>query len=252
MYEREFVEPVREPLALLLPRDVHAPYRIIERLAAHGDLRGERLFAEVHKRTADLEVFGKVVFPRHAEERFALHTIIRVAFEAHVHRRASIENTLIEYAHDAGIVVHGVVRAFRERLPAGGYEHRPARYVHRAEVDLVVARGFVLSRNLIFVLLGNLPRNGACGVVKFLEHIAFRHLLVANSSGKVLAERLDDGEVHAAARGIDGVTLHIVEIAVGVAAVVVVEAVKADELYDFLAFQRRLGDVREIYARGVA
>ena len=81
-----------------------------------------------------------------------------------------------------------------------------------------------------------MPRNGACGVVKFLEYIAFRHLLVANSSGKVLAERLDDGEVHAAARGIDGVTLHIVEIAVGVAAVVVVEAVKADELYDFLAF----------------
>ena len=67
----------------------------------HGDLRGERLFAEVHKRTADLEVFRKVVFPRHAEERFALHTIIRVAFEAHVHRRACVEDTLIEYAHDA-------------------------------------------------------------------------------------------------------------------------------------------------------
>ena len=97
-----------------------------------------------------------------------------------------------------------------------------------------------------------MPRNGACGVVKFLEHIAFCHLLVANSCGKILAERLDDGEVHAAARGINGVALHIVEIAVRIAAVVVVETVEADELYDFLAFQRRLGDVREIYARGVA
>ena len=243
MYEREFVEPVRKPLALLLPGDVHAPYCIIERLATHGDLRGERLFAEMHERTADLEVFGKVVFPRHAEERFALHAVVGVAFEAHVHGRACIEDALIEYAHDAGIVVHGIVRAFRERLPTGSYEHRAARYVHRAKVDLVVARGFVLSRNLIFVLLGNLPRNGARGVVKFLEHIAFRHLFVADSGGEVLTERLDDGEVHAAARSVNGVALHIVEIAVGIAAVVVVEAVKADELYDFLAFQRRLGDV---------
>ena len=52
MEQGELVEPVREELALLLPRHVEAPEGIVERFAAHRHLIDQRFLAEVHERTA--------------------------------------------------------------------------------------------------------------------------------------------------------------------------------------------------------
>ena len=56
MQERYLVEHVGKPQALLLPVQVDAPERILQRFAAHRHLVGERLFREMLQGSADLEI----------------------------------------------------------------------------------------------------------------------------------------------------------------------------------------------------
>ena len=81
MEEREFVEPVGEPLTLFLPRNVESPKGVVEGFAAHGDFRGERLLAEVHNRTAELQVFRELIVPIQADHGFALHAVVGVTLQ---------------------------------------------------------------------------------------------------------------------------------------------------------------------------
>ena len=76
MQERYLVEHIGEPLALLLPVEVHSPERIVERLGSHVHLGGEGLLREMLQGTAHLEILGKLVLPIDAKHGLALLPIV--------------------------------------------------------------------------------------------------------------------------------------------------------------------------------
>ena len=118
-----------------------------------------------------------------------------------------------------------------------------------------VGRGaFELSRQEETVLIGHLQGSGARGVVKLVEGVFLyqirRHALLLQEFLQRLAERLGRGEEHAAI--IDGVALHIVEVAVGVCLEVVVQTVAAQRLQQGNVLGLHFGDKALIDARRVA
>ena len=124
MQKRYFVEHVGEPLALALPVEVEAHEGVSERLCTHGHLGGEGLFGEVLQGSADLEVLREVVLPVHAKHGFAHLSVVGVALERHVDGCSSVDDTLVEDSHLAGIVVHRIVGAFGEGHTSCRDEHR--------------------------------------------------------------------------------------------------------------------------------
>ena len=112
MQQRQFVEHIRQPLRLLLPVDVEAPDGVLQRFVAHIDLRSQRLFGQMHHRTAQREVFGEVVLPVESEHRLALHAVTGIILERDADISASIDDALVEYGHLAGRIVDRVVAAF--------------------------------------------------------------------------------------------------------------------------------------------
>ena len=101
MYERQFVKPVGKALALLLPRQIKPPQRIVERLCPHRYLCRNGFLAEMHEGSTKLEVFAKVVFKVHAEHGFALHTIVGVALQTDINVCTSVQNAFIENTYNA-------------------------------------------------------------------------------------------------------------------------------------------------------
>ena len=81
MQQRQFVEHIRQPLALCLPIDVQTPQRILQRFRAHGNFRCQGLFTQVLQGTAYLEILGEIILPVEAEHAFALHAIIVVGLQ---------------------------------------------------------------------------------------------------------------------------------------------------------------------------
>ena len=61
--EGQFVEHVGEPLTLLLPVEVESPQCVVQWLAAHSHLGGERLLVHLLQRSAQLEVLREVILP---------------------------------------------------------------------------------------------------------------------------------------------------------------------------------------------
>ena len=159
--QRQFVEPVCEALALLLPGKVQPPKRVVQRFGTHGHLGGERFLAEVHESTSHLEILGEVIREVQAEHGFALHTIVRVTLQADVHTGARIQNALVENFNDARIIVHGIIGTFHQGLASSSNDHRTARNIHGSQLDFVIARSLVFAGNEELVFLGNLPGNGS-------------------------------------------------------------------------------------------
>ena len=254
MQEGQLVEHVREPLALLLPVDVQAPDSVAERLRSHVHLVGERLFGEVLERTRELEVLREVVLPVHAEHRLALLSVVGIAFERHVHGGAGVDDALVEDGHLATRVVDRVVGAFGERDAACRNHHRALRNVVCAERNDVSRCAAELSHEHVLVLLGNLLRHGLRRVVQLGEGVLLslvcRHAVLQKRLVHIAAERFGNGEEHSTVR--HGVTLHVVEVAVGMRLVVVVESVGSEELYECLVLHLRLGYVCEVDTGGVA
>ena len=109
MQQRQLVQHSRQPLALGLPVDVQAPQRVLQRLRTHHHLGGERLFAEVLQRTANLEVLRELILPVKAEHAFPLHTILGIALQGHVDGRSCIDDALVENGHLAGRIVDTII-----------------------------------------------------------------------------------------------------------------------------------------------
>ena len=251
MEQRELVEQVGEPLALLLPRHVQTPDGVVQGLVAHGHLGGERLLREVHQGTANQEVLGEVVFPVHAKHGFAFKRFGR-AFQTDVDRRAGVENALVDDGHLAGGIVHGVVAVFHQRHTACRHHDRAAGHVHGAERDDVARGGFVLSGQDELVFLDVLLRLGAGGVVEGLELIFLGHDGVAQYFVEVAAEGFHAGEEDASLRAVNGVAFHEVEVSVRVQVVLVVQAVQAQKADERLVLELLFGQVVEVNARRVA
>ena len=254
MQERQLVEHVREPLALLLPVDVQAPDGVVERLRTHVHLVGESLFGEVLERTRELEVLREVVLPIHTEHRLALLSVVGVTFERHVHGGAGIDDALVEDGHLAARVVDRVVGAFGERDAACRNHHRALRNVVCAERDDVSRCAAELSHEHVLVLLGYLLSHDFRRVVQLgegiLRSLVCRHAVLQKRLVHIAAERFGNGEEHASVR--HGVALHVVEVAVRVRLVVIVESVGSEELYEGLVLHLWLGYVCEVDTGGVA
>ena len=161
--QRNLVEHIRQPLAFLLPVDVQSPDGVVERFCPHVHLGCQRLFGQVHERTADLEVFGEVVFPVHAD-----HCL---AFQGDIDGCSGVNDALIEDGYLPGTVIDTVVRAFIQGHTACRHDHRSLWYVISPEGNDIRRRTPVLPCEHELVLLGNLLGDGLCRVVKLFEDI---------------------------------------------------------------------------------
>ena len=161
---------------------------------------------------------------------------------------------MIENGHLAGRVVDGVVGALGERHAAGRHDDRPLRHIVGTEGDDVGLRATILTLEDILVFLSDLLGDGLCGVVELGESVFLRyvgcHTVLHEVVVHVASERLRHGEEHAAVA--HRVAFDIVEIAVAVGFVVVVEAVGTEELDDRCALDLLLGDIAEVDTGGVA
>ena len=254
MEERYLVEHVGDPLALLLPVHVNAPQRVVERLAAHVNLCGEGLLREVLYGSRHLEVFREVVLPVHSEHGLALLTVVAVALQRHVDRRARIDDALVEDGHLASAIVDRIVGVFGELHATCRNDHRALRHIVCAERDDVGCRAFKLSRQHVLVFLCYLLGNGLGRVVKLGERIFLclvgRHATAHEKTVYSFSERLCLREEHATVG--HGVALDKVEIAVRVRFVVVVETVGTEGSDDRLVLGLWLRQVREVHACRIA
>ena len=254
MQSGQFVEHVGEPLTLLLPVEVHAPKGVVERFCTHRHLRGQSLFGEVLHGTAHLEILREVVLPVQAEHRLPHLPVVGEALQRHVHRRSGIDDALVQNGHLAGIVIHRIVGAFVQFLTAGCHHHRPWRHVVGTQRNHAGIRTAKLSHEQVFVFLGHLLGGSLRGVVEFGEGILLSHgrrdAITLQIVLKVLAERLHAGEEHAPVA--HRVAAHVVEIAIRMGLVVVIQAVGTDQLDDGQVFHLRLRNIREVHARGIA
>ena len=79
--------------------------------------------------TRQLEILREVVLPVHSEHGLALHTIVGVALERHIHLRAGIDNALIENGHLSRIIVNRVVGTLSQHYATSRYHYRALRNV---------------------------------------------------------------------------------------------------------------------------
>ena len=248
------VEHIGEPLALLLPVHVDAPEGVVERLVAHRHLGEQRLLAQVQEGTAQLEVLREVVLPVETEHGLSRHAIVGVALQRHVDRRSGIDDALVEDGHLASIVIHRVVRAFAQRNTTCRHHHGTLRHIDRSERDDIGRGALELSHQEILVLLGYLLRHRLGAVVEFGEGVASGFLIVDALSLQVLvdiaSEWLHLRDEDATTR--HGVALHIVEVAIAVGIVVVVESIGTEHLDERCLLHLLLRDVGEIDASGIA
>ena len=253
MQQRQAVEHVGEPLRLLLPVHVQTPDGVVERLLAHIYFRGERLFLQMHQRTAQREVLVEVVLPVHAHHRLAVQTVVVVRLQGNVHVRASIDNALVEDGHLAGRVVYGIVGAFSQGDAAGGNHHRPLRHVVGTQRDDVGRGALELSAQQELVLFCILLGDGLGRIVQLVETILVCQLaqaLALQIGTQIIAEGLGRRQEDASVA--DRVALHEVELSVGMRLHVGIEAVQSHHLQQCCRLQLLLGQVVQVGTRGIA
>ncbi len=125
----QLVEHPRQPLALCLPVQVQSPQGILQRFRPHGDLRGQRLLAEVLQRTTYLEILREIVLPVETHHRLALHTVFRIRLQRHADRSTGVNDALVEDGDLAGRIVHTIVRTLLQYHTTGSHHDRALRHI---------------------------------------------------------------------------------------------------------------------------
>ena len=105
----QLVDEVGEPLALLLPTDMEAPQRILQRFVAHADLCGERLLTQVHQSTAYSEVLVDFVIQIQTKHRFTLHAVVVITLYGGTDIGTGIKEALVDDCHTPHVVIDSVV-----------------------------------------------------------------------------------------------------------------------------------------------
>ena len=219
----DFVYQVGQPLAFFFPREVDTPQGVFQRFFSHVYFCGERLFVQEHERPTEREVLAHVVLQVESYERFALHAVVVVAFKVHAHVRTCVDDALVDDGHHAHGVIHRVVLVLHQRYPAGRDGHGALWHVHGSEADFGTVVSLVLSGEQEFVLFRYLLGHGLGGVVQCVETILFGQGFIVQIFTQVASERFGHGEIDAPF--VDGVSLHVVELSVGVRTVVGIQAV---------------------------
>ena len=252
--EGYLVEHRREPLALLLPVHAQSPDGVAQRLGTHCHLRGQGLFVQMHQRTTHLEVLRELVFPVHTHHRFALHTVIRVRLQRHLHVGTGVADALIQDGHLTGGVIHRIVAALLEGHAASRHHHRSGGHVIGAKGYHVLGSALELSHEDVLVFLCRLLRDGLRLAVQLREDIFLSLCLVETCRQQLPAQIGAEGfcrrQEHTTVA--HGVTLHIVEVAVRMGLIVIVETVTAQQLQQRLVLHQRIGDIGQIHTCGIA
>ena len=161
---------------------------------------------------------------------------------------------MVEDSDLSGGIVYTIVGSLGKGDATCGDHHGALGNIVGAQGDDVGLGAAVLSLENVLVFFGNLLGNGLGGVVELCEGIFLRclcchtmlHEVVVHIAAEGLGNREEDTAIG------DGIAFHIVEIAVGVGFVVVVETVGAQVLDDGLPLDLLLGDIAEVDAGGVA
>ena len=251
MQERYLVEHVGKPLALLLPVQVDAPERILQRFAAHRHLVGERLFREMLQGSADLEIFGEFILPVESYHRLSHLSVIGIALQGDVDRRTGIDDALVEDGHLSGIVIHRVVGTLLQGNATCRHHYRTLRHIVGIEGDDIGCRALELSHDEILILFGYLPGDGLRTVIEFGEGIflslLLSHTLLHEIILHITAERFHLRHEHATIRY--GIALHIIEVAIAARLVVVIKPVGTQHTDDRLVLHLRFRNVVDIDTR---
>ena len=248
--EGYLVEYRGKPLRVLFPVHVQAPDGVPQRFLAHTYLRDKGLFGEMHQRTPQLEVLREVVLPVQAYHRLALHAVVGVRLQRHVHVGAGVDDALVQDGHLACGIVHRVVAAFLQRHASCRHHYRPLGHVVGIQRDDVGRASLVLSCHHELVLLSYLLSHGLGGVVELavdvlLGHVA-RQSLVHQLLAQVVAEGLCGWQEHATI--IDRIPTHKVEEAIGVGLVIVVQTVTAEQFQQRHVFHPLFRYIYKVYA----
>ena len=207
----------------------------------------------MHQRTAHLEVLRELIFPVHTHHRLALHAVIGVRLQRHLHVGTSVTDALIQNSHLSGGVVHRVVATLLERHTTGRHHHRSGGDVIGTKWNHVLGGALELSHEDVLVFFGGLLRDGLSLTVELREHV-FPSLYGVETCcqqlpTQITAEGLCRRQKHTTVA--HGVALHVVEVTVRMGLVVIVETVAAQELQQRLVLHPGIGDIGQIHTCGI-
>ena len=206
------------------------------------------------QRTANLEILREVVLPVEAEHALALHTVFRIRFQRHVDVRTCIDDALVQDGHLAGRVVDAIVGTLRQYHATSRHHHRTLRHVIGTQRDDIGRCALELAHQHELVLVRHLTGSSTGGVIELFEGVfgnaVLRQSALLQEVVECLAKGLSRGEEHASVA--DGIALHIVEIAVGIHAVVIVQTVTAQSTQQGGILRPRVRDIAQVDACRIA
>ena len=160
---------------------------------------------------------------------------------------------MVQDGHLASRVIHGVVAALRQLHTTSSHHHRTLRHIIGTQRDDIGRRALILTHQHEFVLLGYLLGNSLCRVIQFRKGIFISDgsadAVGLQVSLQTTAERLHGRQEHTAIG--NGIALNVVEVAVGVCMVVIVQAVGSQQFDDSHILHLRLRNIGKIDAGSV-
>ena len=207
----------------------------------------------MHQRTSQLQVLVEVVLPVHTHHGIALHAVVSVRLQRHVHVCTCIDNALVQDGHLARRVVHRVVTALLQGHATSCHHHRTLGHVVGSQRDDIGTRSLELSCQDKFVFLCRLLGYGLRRVIQFVKHILVGH--AAQSSlfqlaAQVVTERLCRGQEHATI--LNRIATDKVELPIGMGLHVIVQTVQSHHLQQRAVLDGLLRQVGQVDARCVA
>ena len=178
-----------------------------------------------------------------------MHSISVVALHTGIDLRSCIYNALVEDVNRSHGVIDTVIDVLGQRDTACRNDNAPRCHTCHSEADFCSVSSLVASGEHELVLLGNLFGDGLCRVIQGVEAVFVGDGIVVNPCSQVVAKRLGYGEDDAPP--LNGVALDIVELSVGVGAVVVVQTVEVQSTQQGRGFQTGLGQIGLIDTGGV-
>ena len=202
------------------------------------------------QRTTYLEILREVILPVEAEHTLALHAVFRVRLQRHVDVRSGIDNALVQDGHLASRVVDAIVGTLRQYHTTCRHHHRALRHIIGTQRDDIGRGTLELAYQQVLVFVCHLACCRTRGVIEFFEGVfsnaVLRQPTFLQEVVHRLAKRLGRGEEHASVA--DGITLDIVEIAVGIHTVVVVQAVTTQSAQQGGILRPRVRDIAQVDA----
>ena len=208
----------------------------------------------MHQRTCDCEVLREVVLPVYTYHRLSLHAIIRVRFQRHIDIGTCIDDTLIQDGHLASRVIDRIVGTLGEHHTTSRNDHRTRRHIISTQRNHVCTTALILSHQYVFIFLCCQFSHGLGRVVELMEHVNLCLLLCHATTDQLFFQVVAKGfcrrqEYTTIAHGI---ALYVIEIAIGVGFVVIVETVATQHLKQSATLYPLIWDISEIHTCGIA